>query len=28
MDHIVTTMVPAIETLRAMSPFWKDGKMV
>jgi len=28
MDHIVKTMVPAIETLRAMSPFWKDGKMV
>jgi cysteine desulfurase len=28
MDHIVTTMVSAIEKLRAMSPFWKDGKMV
>ncbi|MEX1299771.1 MAG: cysteine desulfurase NifS [Desulfotignum sp.] len=28
MDHIVKTLVPAIETLRAMSPFWKDGKMV
>ncbi len=28
MDHIVKTMVPAIETLRAMSPFWKDGKLV
>ncbi|MFO7911295.1 MAG: cysteine desulfurase NifS [Desulfotignum sp.] len=28
MDHIVKTMVSAIETLRAMSPFWKDGKMV
>jgi len=28
MDHIVDTMVPAIEKLRAMSPFWKDGKMV
>ncbi len=28
MDHIVNTMVPAIETLRAMSPFWKDGKVV
>jgi cysteine desulfurase len=28
MDHIVKTMVPAIETLRAMSPFWKDGKVV
>ncbi len=28
MDHIVATMVPAIEKLRAMSPFWKDGKMV
>ena len=28
MDHIVVTMVPAIEKLRAMSPFWKNGKMV
>jgi len=28
MDHIVATMVPAIEKLRAMSPFWKNGKMV
>jgi cysteine desulfurase len=28
MDHIVTTMVSTIEKLRAMSPFWKDGKMV
>jgi cysteine desulfurase len=28
MDHIVKTMVSAIETLRAMSPFWKDGKLV
>ena len=28
MDHIVTTMVPTIEKLRAMSPFWKDGKVV
>jgi cysteine desulfurase len=28
MDHIVKTLIPAIETLRAMSPFWKDGKMV
>ena len=28
MDHIVKTLVPAIETLRAMSPFWKDGKMI
>ena len=28
MDHIVETMVQAIEKLRAMSPFWKNGKMV
>jgi cysteine desulfurase len=28
MEHIVATMVPAIEKLRAMSPFWKNGKMV
>jgi cysteine desulfurase len=28
MDHIVRTLIPAIETLRAMSPFWKDGKVV
>jgi cysteine desulfurase len=28
MDHIVKTLVPAIKTLRSMSPFWKDGKMV
>jgi len=28
MDHIVTAMVPTIEKLRAMSPFWKDGKVV
>ncbi len=28
MDHIVKTLIPAIETLRAMSPFWKDGKMI
>ena len=28
MDHIVKTMIPTIETLRAMSPFWKDGKLV
>jgi cysteine desulfurase len=28
MDHIVKTLVSAIETLRAMSPFWKDGKLV
>ena len=24
----VATMIPTIEKLRAMSPFWKDGKMV
>ncbi|MCF6248941.1 MAG: cysteine desulfurase NifS [Desulfobacula sp.] len=28
MDHIIATLVPAIEKLRAMSPFWKDGKMI
>ncbi|WDP91881.1 MAG: cysteine desulfurase NifS [Desulfobacter sp.] len=28
MDTIVGTLVPAIERLRMMSPFWKDGKMV
>lgn len=28
MDLIVKNMVPTIEKLRAMSPFWKDGKVV
>lgn len=28
MDHIIQSMVPIIEKLRAMSPFWKDGKVV
>ena len=28
MDHIVTTLVPAIEKLRKISPFWKNGKVV
>lgn len=28
MDHIISTMIPTIERLREMSPFWKDGKMV
>jgi cysteine desulfurase len=28
MDHIIKTMVPTIEKLREMSPFWKDGKMI
>jgi len=28
MDHIVNSLVPTIEKLRAMSPFWKDGKVV
>ncbi|MCD4742350.1 MAG: cysteine desulfurase NifS [Desulfobacteraceae bacterium] len=28
MDHIVTAMVPVIQKLRAMSPFWKDGKVI
>jgi len=28
MDHIIKVMPPVIKTLREMSPFWKDGKMV
>jgi cysteine desulfurase len=28
MDHIIAAVVPVIERLRAMSPFWKDGKVV
>jgi cysteine desulfurase len=28
MDLIVKNMVPTIEKLRAMSPFWKDGKVI
>jgi len=28
MDLIVKNMVPTIEKLRAISPFWKDGKVV
>jgi len=28
MDKIITTLVPVIQKLRDMSPFWKDGKMV
>ncbi|MFH2090822.1 MAG: cysteine desulfurase NifS [Pseudomonadota bacterium] len=28
MDHIINSLVPVIEKLRAMSPFWKEGKMV
>jgi len=28
MDHVITSVVPVIEKLRAMSPFWKDGKLV
>ncbi len=28
MDHIITALVPVIEKLRAMSPFWKDGKVI
>lgn len=28
MDVIVETLIPAIEKLRQMSPFWKDGKMI
>jgi cysteine desulfurase len=28
MDIIVKAMIPLIEKLREMSPFWKDGKMI
>ena len=28
MDHIVATLVPAIDKLRQMSPFWKEGNVV
>lgn len=28
MDKIIASVVPVIERLRAMSPFWKDGKVV
>ncbi|MCG8688344.1 MAG: aminotransferase class V-fold PLP-dependent enzyme, partial [Desulfobacterales bacterium] len=28
MDTIVETLIPAIDKLRQMSPFWKDGKVV
>lgn len=28
MDIIITTLVPVIQKLRDMSPFWKDGKVV
>ncbi|OQY53245.1 MAG: cysteine desulfurase NifS [Desulfobacteraceae bacterium 4572_89] len=28
MDKIVKTMIPLIEKLREMSPFWKNGKMI
>ena len=28
MDVIVETLIPAIDKLRQMSPFWKDGKMI
>lgn len=28
MDHVIATVVPVIEKLRAMSPFWKDGKVI
>ncbi len=28
MDHIIATLIPVIENLRAMSPFWKDGKVI
>jgi len=28
MDIIIATLVPVIQKLRDMSPFWKDGKMI
>ncbi len=28
MDTIVETLIPAIDRLRQMSPFWKDGKVI
>ncbi|OGR23567.1 MAG: cysteine desulfurase NifS [Desulfobacterales bacterium RIFOXYA12_FULL_46_15] len=28
MDHVIAAVVPVIEKLRAMSPFWKDGKVI
>ena len=28
MDVIITALVPVIQQLRTMSPFWKDGKMI
>lgn len=28
MDRIINSLVPTIERLRQMSPFWKDGKVV
>jgi len=28
MDIIITTLVPVIQKLRDMSPFWKDGKVI
>ena len=28
MDVIITALVPVIQQLRKMSPFWKDGKMI
>jgi cysteine desulfurase len=28
MDIIVASLVPVIQQLRDMSPFWKDGKMI
>jgi cysteine desulfurase len=28
MDHVIAAAGPVIEKLRAMSPFWKDGKVI
>ena len=28
MNHIITSLVPVIQKLRDISPFWKDGKMI
>ncbi|MBU2430972.1 MAG: aminotransferase class V-fold PLP-dependent enzyme, partial [Proteobacteria bacterium] len=28
MDHIILALISVIEKLRAMSPFWKNGKLI